>query len=208
MNEVDRQHSSGDPARSSLGRLKLWLADTRRWAALFLVVTALSTGWVVLSAVPPSATTGGRIPSPREGFQAPPIQLEDLRGSSISLSDLRGNVVVVNFWASWCLPCRAEMPDLQRAFLAEQEKGLVVLGVNTTYQDVESDARQFASDRGVTFPVLLDTEGVADRSYQVRALPSTFFVDRRGVIRKVIIGGPMSEATLRSTVRELLDEAP
>lgn len=202
------QPDSAKPGRSSAAALKLWIADGRRWGAFSLVITALAAGWMALSAVPSSATTGGRIPSPREGFQAPGIQLEDLKGTPISLSDFRGRVVVVNFWASWCLPCRAEMPGLQSAFTAEQGRGLVVLGVNTTYQDVESDARQFASDRGVTFPVLLDTDGLADRNYQVRALPSTFFVDRQGVIRKVIIGGPMSEATLRSTVQDLLGEAP
>lgn len=208
MREHEPKIDSVGLGASSTAGLRVWLADVRRWGALSLAVTALAVGWMALSAVPSSATTGGRIPSPKEGFQAPEIRLEDLTGSSISLSDYRGQVVVVNFWASWCLPCRAEMPDLQSAYAAEQGKGLVVLGVNTTYQDVESDARRFASNRGVTFPVLLDTGGEADRSYQVRALPSTFFVDRRGVIRKVIIGGPMSEATLRSTVQDLLDEAP
>ncbi len=116
--------------------------------------------------------------------------------------------MVVNFWASWCPPCKAEMPDLESAFQAHQAEGLVILGVNSTSQDSSDAALAFADAQGVTFPVLLDWTGEVDRLYLVRALPTTFFIDRQGTIRKVVVGGPMSQATLTSTVRDLLQDAP
>ncbi len=84
----------------------------------------------------------------------------------------------------------------------------MILGVNSTFQDSTQSALDFAKAQGVTFPVLLDPTGEVDRLYLVRALPTTFFIDRQGTIRKVVVGGPMSETTLTSTVRDLLGEAP
>jgi peroxiredoxin len=164
--------------------------------------------WIGFSQVPASATTSGSIPSPREGFAAPDFTLETLDGETITLSDLRGKAVVVNLWASWCPPCRAEMPALQAAYEADNARGLEILAVNMTYQDREQDARNFVEDFGLTFTIPLDRDGTVARQYLLRALPSTFFVGPDGVIRKVVIGGPMSEATIRTTVSELLEELP
>jgi cytochrome c biogenesis protein CcmG/thiol:disulfide interchange protein DsbE len=165
----------------------------------------LGVAWIWLSAVPDSATTGGLIPSPREGFLAPDFTLENLDGESTTLSDLRGSVVVLNLWASWCPPCRAEMPALQQVYENNRDRGLEILAVNTTYQDRETEARVFAEEMGLSFPILLETTGKMARAYQLRAMPSTFFIDREGVIRKVILGGPMSEATLQTAIEELLE---
>ena len=100
------------------------------------------------------------------------------------------------------------MPALQEVYLANRDRGLEVLAVNTTYQDQESAAVAFVQDFNLTFPILLERTGDVARQYQLRAMPSTFFVDREGLIRKVIIGGPMSEVTLQTAVEELLQEAP
>lgn len=183
-----------------------WLIDTRRWLALTACLLAASALWTWASAIPASATTAGRIPSPREGFLAPDFTLETLDGGQVTLSDLRGQAVVVNLWASWCPPCRAEMPALQRVYEAYRDRGLVVLAVNVTYQDSLADATAFVRQYGLTFPVALDRRGLVANRYLLRALPSTYFVDREGVIRKVIVGGPMSEATIRTTVEEILGE--
>ena len=185
-----------------------WLTDTRRWLSLMLLVVSLSVGWIAVSAVPAAATTAGRIPSPREGFLAPDLSLDRLEGDAMDLESLRGQVVVVNFWATWCPPCRAEMPALERTYQAHQDEGLEILAVNATHQDNLSSIRPFIRERNLTFPILLDRDGSAGAAYQVRALPSTYFIDREGVIQHVIIGGPMSETTLRSTVQGLLQEAP
>ncbi|MFQ5944558.1 MAG: peroxiredoxin family protein, partial [Anaerolineales bacterium] len=179
-----------------------------RWGAIVLGVVVLGGIWIAASQVPASATTSGAIPSPREGFAAPDFTLETLEGETVTLSDLRGKTVVVNLWASWCPPCRAEMPALQSAYEADRERGLEIMAVNMTYQDSEQDASQFAHDFGLTFTIPLDRDGTIARQYLLRALPSTFFVGPDGVIRKVVIGGPMSEATIRSTVSDLLEELP
>jgi cytochrome c biogenesis protein CcmG/thiol:disulfide interchange protein DsbE len=185
--------------------MEAWIADRGRWLALTAAVTLLGALWIGWSAAPAAGTTAGRIPSPRQGFLAPAFSLEALGGGTTGPSDQDGSIVVLNFWASWCPPCRAEMPDLERTYQAYRARGLVVLAVNATHQDSESDAAAFADEFGLTFPVLLDRSGLVSNLYQTRALPSTFFIDREGVIQKVIIGGPMSATTLNSTVESLLE---
>lgn len=179
--------------------------NTRRWMTLSAIILALGTWWTFLSRVPPAATTGGAPPpSPREGFSAPDLTLDSLGGGQMTLAELRGQVVMINLWASWCPPCRAEMPAIEKVYQAYKAQGLIVLGVNTTFQDTEADAQAFVREFGLTFPILLDRDGAASRRYQLRGLPSTFFIDRRGIIRSVVIGGPMSEALIQSKVEDLL----
>ncbi len=176
-----------------------------RWFPIMFIVIALGAAWVWTSSVPSSSTTGGLIPSPREGFLAPDFTLELIGGERVTLSELRGTAVVINLWASWCPPCRAEMPAIQDIYDRNKDRGLEVLAVNTTYQDRESDAAAFAQEFNLTFPIALDRTGEVARQYQLRALPSTFFVDREGVIRKVVIGGPMSETTLQTAIEQILE---
>jgi cytochrome c biogenesis protein CcmG/thiol:disulfide interchange protein DsbE len=173
------------------------------------IVLAFGGIWTLYSRVPPTTANGSAPPaSAREGFSAPDFKLDLLGGGQRALSELRGKVVIVNLWASWCPPCRAEMPALERMYQAYQNKGLEVLAVNSTFQDREADAAAFAHSFSLTFPILLDRTGSVSNRYLLRALPSTFFVDRRGVIRTVIIGGPMSEAVIQSKVEALLAELP
>ncbi|HID54487.1 MAG TPA: TlpA family protein disulfide reductase [Anaerolineae bacterium] len=185
--------------------LKL-LQDSRRWTAVLIIVGILGIGWIGLTAVPSAATTGGLIPSPRAGFLAPDFTLETTAGEQITLSDLRGQVVVINLWTSWCPPCRAEMPAIESVYQANKDDGLEVLAVNSTFQDDPEAAAQFARDFGLTFPILLDMDGAVSRRYQLQALPTTFFVDRQGVIREVVPGGPMKESLIQSKVADLLAE--
>jgi cytochrome c biogenesis protein CcmG, thiol:disulfide interchange protein DsbE len=152
--------------------------------------------------------SAGQIPSPREGFPAPDFTLNTAEGTAATLSAERGQVVIINLWASWCGPCRAEMPALQQVYAANRARGLEVLAVNSTVQDRVPDARAFAQSLGLTFPILLDADGAVGRRYLLRALPSTFFVDRKGVIRTVVFGGPMSVATIQTKIEALLREAP
>ena len=189
-------------------KLSSLVRDPTRWGVTVLGVLILGGIWIAVSRVPASATTSGAIPSPREGFAAPDFTLDTLDGQSVTLSDLRGKAVVINLWAAWCPPCRAEMPALQAAYEMDRDRGLEILAVDMTYQDREQDVLRFVQDFGLTFTVALDRDGTVARQYLLRALPSTFFVGPDGVIRKVVIGGPMSEATIRSTVREMLEEIP
>lgn len=187
-----------------IDRLMGQMSARSRWLRWMTLVFAASLLWIWVSAVPASATTGGPIPSPRAGFAAPDFSLELLSGGQVTLSELRGQAVVINLWASWCPPCREEMPAIQAVYEEYRERGLEILAVNTTYQDRERDAAAFVQQFGLTFPVPLDRSGSVSRQYQLRALPTTFFVDRAGVIQQVVIGGPMSETTIRTAVEEIL----
>lgn len=165
--------------------------------------------WTLSSRVPsavgtPLASSTG----PREGFYAPDFTLDTLQGEQIKLSNLRGQIVVVNFWTTWCPPCRAETPALQSAYEAYQESSVVILGVNLTDQDSLPDVKSFVQDFKLTYPILLDRNGAVGLLYQLNGLPTTFFIDRKGVIRTTVVGGPMSETFIRSKIEALLQELP
>ena len=183
------------------------LTDRRRWWVFSLAVLLLGTAWAWRSRVP-AAVGGGQLPSPREGFPAPDFTLAALDGTPTTLSDLRGQVVIVNVWASWCGPCRAEMPALEALYAENRDRGLAVLAVNSTVQDTVTDAQAFADSLSLTLPIVFDTDGTVTRTYLVRGLPSTFFIDRQGVIRSVVFGGPLSRATMQATIDPLLEAAP
>jgi thiol-disulfide isomerase/thioredoxin len=184
------------------------LEDQRHWMILIVIVLALGSGWTISSRAPLSAASKDEQSAPREGFSAPDFTLDLLGGGQVTLSELRGKVVVVNLWASWCPPCRAEMPAIEKVYQAYADLGLVVLGVNTTYQDSESAAQAFVNEYGLTFPIPLDLDGSVSQRYALNGLPTTFFIDRKGIIRSVIVGGPMSEATIQSKIEDLLKDAP
>lgn len=172
-----------------------------------IFILILSIGWTMFSRVPAAATTGGAPPpSPRQGFSAPDFTLDAWGGGQVSLSELRGKAVLINLWASWCPPCRAEMPAIERVYQMYQDQGFVVLGVNTTNQDREADAVRFVQEFNLTFPILFDRSGSVSARYGLRALPTTFFVDRKGVIQEVVIGGPMSETSIQTRVKSLLEK--
>ncbi len=185
-----------------------WLQDARRWTTVMLTALLLGLLWIWVSAVSASVTTGGLVPSPREGFPAPDFTLDTLDGDQMTLSDLRGKVVMINLWASWCPPCRDEMPAIENVYQANKEQGLEVLAVNVTNQDSEAAVSAFVQELDLSFPILLDRQGAVSRRYQLRALPTTFFIDREGIIRAVVPGGPMSESLIQSKIADLLAEAP
>ena len=138
----------------------------------------------------------GKTP-PAPGFSLPRLNGE----GEISLASLRGKAVVINFWASWCVPCKEEAPVLEAAWREHRDRGLVVLGVNS--QDLSSDARRFAREVGWTYPLVRDGEGETLGPYAVPAFPETFFVDRKG---KVVarIDGPVTDETLRENIERVL----
>ena len=154
----------------------------------------------------PGGSENPGIPAPQAGFQAPDFTLTTTEGEEITLSKLRGKAVIVNIWASWCGPCRAEMPDLEDVYQEYKNKNFVLLAVNATNQDSAAAAISFADELGLTFPILLDPDGTVGRLYQVSALPSTFFIRPDGTIEEIVIGGPMAEALLLTRVETLLQE--
>ena len=179
---------------------------SNRWMLLYALALFIGAGWIWASKAPPGSTTHGGIPAPQKGFLAPDFTLETSSGEAITLSELRGRPVLLNFWASWCPPCRAEMPAMERAYQDHQAQGFLILGVNAANQDDPAQALAFTAAQRLTFPILFDSDGEVSRLYQVRALPSSFFIDSGGVIQEVVIGGPMSEALLQIRVQQLVEE--
>ena len=177
-----------------------------RFASVLTWALILGMFWTVVSRVSPDQLQAQTGSVPKEGFTAPDFTLSLLDGGDISLSELRGKVVLVNFWTSWCPPCRKEMPAIESVYRSYKDIGLVVIGLNLTAQDSRQDAASFAQEVGVTFPIALDVNNAVGNLYRVTALPTSFFIDRNGVIRSVIVGGPMSEAVIQSKVEELLRE--
>ncbi|NPA92314.1 MAG: TlpA family protein disulfide reductase [Chloroflexi bacterium] len=175
------------------------------WAWL-VAVALVGLGWMALTRAPAGATTAGPPPAPKQGFAAPDFTLQTLDGKQIALQDLRGQVVVINFWATWCSPCKAEMPAMQQVYDDYHEQGLEILAITVEHDTAAIEA--FVQKYALTFPILLDTETTVARLYQVHGTPTTFFVDRQGIIRWVVVGGPMSEGLLRSKVETLLQEEP
>lgn len=126
--------------------------------------------------------------APLVGRLAPDFTLPTLDGGEITLSDLRGSPVLINFWASWCPPCRLEMPELVRIYEAHKDEDFVILGVDLTFQDAIADVEAFVEEFNMTFPVLLDKTGEVGRAYRLLGIPMSVFVDRQGIIRRIHIG--------------------
>jgi cytochrome c biogenesis protein CcmG, thiol:disulfide interchange protein DsbE len=130
---------------------------------------------------------------------APDFTLELLDGDeTISLSDYRGKAVVLNFWASWCQPCKQEAPLLQKAWERYRGEGLVVLGVDA--QDLKSDARRFVERYGLTYPIAHDRNGVTLGRFGYSAFPETWFVDRHGRLVGEHVVGEFTEEQLEGNI--------
>lgn len=141
----------------------------------------------------------------REGNFALDFTLPTLEKSElISLSQFKGQPVVINFWASWCVPCRTETPALERAFRANQASNLIIIGVNTTAQDTIQNAKAFVEEFGVTYPIVLDEEDTVSQMYSVLGLPTSLFINREGRIQRIFIGG-MTEDAIKQYIAEIVN---
>jgi peroxiredoxin len=182
--------------------------SSNRYIVLSIVILLIGAAWIWVSASPSDTSTAGQAPAPQVGFYAPDLKLPTMNGEAISLENLRGQPVMINFWASWCPPCRSEMPAMQNVFDEYKDQGLLLLGINAANQDNRTDAVDFIEQNRLTFPVLFDTGGQAAYDYQVRSLPTTFFIDQEGKVQDIIVGGPISETLLRIRVEQLMHEVP
>jgi cytochrome c biogenesis protein CcmG/thiol:disulfide interchange protein DsbE len=159
------------------------------WRRLLPVLVLVATAWFGVSWL----TRIEDRPHLLQG-EAPPLQLQAFDGSQISLPALRGQGVVVNFWASWCEPCRVEAALFESAWRAEQGKGIAFIGVNR--QDTLEAAQAFLDEYEVSYPNGADKDGTWSRSFGVVGLPSTFFIDAQGQIQAVAWGPITSAAEL------------
>lgn len=150
-------------------------------------------------------TTAVIISQPLWAEVAPDFTLKSNQGENIKRSDLLGEVVMINFWATWCGPCRKEMPALDKLYQRYESAGFTVLGVNVE-TDVE-EVDQYLAKNPVSFPVLYDVDSIASKAFNVKAMPTTVFLDRDGNVRdihKAYKAG--DEAKYRDIIRKLLSE--
>lgn len=145
----------------------------------------------------PAASGAANASAPTEGEAAPDFELTSLDGEAVRLSDYRGKKVILNFWATWCPPCKAEMPHMQKFYEANKDKGIEVLAVNLTSIDKGEDSVQaFVEEFGLTFPIPMDRDGKLGPQYQAVTIPTTYIIDTEGIIQKKMVG-PMDEAMMQ-----------
>ena len=157
--------------------------------------------WMMLQSGGDQSVTPSAPELMEQNKPAPHFTSPALSGAEIALADYAGDVVVVNFWATWCPPCKAEMPGINAFYEAHQAEGLVVLAVNA--REGEALVRPFIEANGFTFPVLLDPAGSIVNQYQVRSFPTTVIIDRNCIVRHVQVG-MISEEELETAVTPLL----
>jgi peroxiredoxin len=143
----------------------------------------------------------------RAGLAAPDFSLARLDGATVKLSDYRGKVVFLNFWATWCPPCREEMPSMNSLYRRYKDTDLVFLAVDL--QESQNEVAAFVREAGYEFPVLLDSRGRAAALYGVQSIPSTFIIGRNGEIATAAIGGRAWDSPeVRAVIDRLLSATP
>lgn len=155
--------------------------------------------------LPAAKNPTGRAPASEIGRAGPDFLLEQPRGGELRLSDLQGHPVVINFWATWCPPCRQEIPELVAAYAQYGDDGLVIVGINL--QEADAKVLAFASDFGMTFPIVIDRDGELGDVWRlggpIKGLPTSYFVDETGVIRNRYYG-PLTDDALEKRLAEIL----
>ncbi len=186
-------------------------------AAVVVLVACVVVGLVLFGpaesgsdrAADPRTTPSGRpdptiiLPGRDDPQPAPPFSVVDFKGKQRTLESFRGRPLVLNFWASWCVPCKAEMPAFERLY---RTYGGRVQFLGIASGDTEAAARAFATERDITYPLALDRDDSVSASYSLFGLPSTYFVDADGVVVDSR-AGEMSEAELNRKLRELFPKA-
>lgn len=136
----------------------------------------------------------------QEGNIALDFELQTLDGKTMKLSDMVGKKVILNFWATWCPPCKAEMPHMQEFYEDQKGNGVEILAVNlTTAERNKDNIGPFIKEYGLTFPVLLDSQGEIGQTYQSFSIPTSYIIDSSGVIQKKIVG-PMDKEMMKEVI--------
>jgi cytochrome c biogenesis protein CcmG, thiol:disulfide interchange protein DsbE len=184
------EHTGHVASRTRLSRRERMLAIGGALAGVLLIALVwVLSGRNVQPGLPPIAETHQ---------PAPAFALPGLHGETVRLSDYRGKVVLVNFWGTWCQPCKEETPALAAVYRKLRDQGLEIIGVDLRNQerpgpDGDADVRNFTQGYGVTYPIALDVAGETARAFQIYPLPTSFFVDQSGTIRYVRVGAIRAE---------------
>lgn len=206
--ELAAAYAALRPAFTAPPRLAPEVERRRDWhVILVLVLLALLGASVPLlrNVAPPQRTVeaGGAEAAALRSQPAPDFQLQSTDRTTVRLSDYKGQIVLLNVWATWCPPCVRETPRLVRVYERYKGQGFVMLGVNMTFQDKADKVTTFAREQGISYPVLLDTDGAVAQQYAGRVMPTSYLIDREGkiVVTKV---GEVDEAQLSEQVAALL----
>jgi peroxiredoxin len=180
-------------------------SSNRKWiigVAVLLGLSIVVAGGVALAGrnEDEQGSDAGLQVAPVRGALAPDFTLVNLEGENVSLSDFLGQPVLINLWATWCGPCRIEMPTIQSRFEEYRDEGFVVLAVN--FDEQRADVQSFRDEFGLAFQMLLDPGAEVQRLYRTRSYPTSFFVDRNGVIQAQHIG-VMTEGNLDSNLAQI-----
>lgn len=180
------------------------LRNRYEWAVWIIVAALLGGGWIVLSKEEvKEAKTLSLTEAPIVGHLAPDFTLPTTLGETHTLSGYRGQPVVLNFWASWCGPCRVEMPFFERTQMKYNGR-VAILGVNQG--ESVATIRDFGARQNIGYPLLVDEDNDVNLRYTVNSLPTTIFVDGDGVVREVVVG-IVTQAVLEDRLESLLAEA-
>lgn len=171
------------------------------WLVLISLVIFLGGLWIAYSSslLNSLVSEGENVtlePAPVVGHPAPDFALPTLAGETVRLSDFKGKPVLVNFWATWCGPCRSEFPDFQKASIDNADK-LVIIGINNTTTDQKELVPAFLEEFGVTFPIVLDETGDTAKAYNILGLPTSIFIDRNGNVNEIFTG-PINKAYIEA----------
>ena len=162
-----------------------------------ILVTILTSGLLITG-----CAAGSESPTATVGKAAPDFTLQNLDGQSISLSALKGKPVLVNFWATRCPPCVSEMPYIQEIYDEWSGKGLILLAINIG--ESSSEIEQFLQKHNLSLPVLLDTRAVVAQRYSIQYIPTTFFIDKDGIIQEKIIGAFPNKEAIENRVSKIM----
>lgn len=176
------------------------LPQTRRgWLIVAAVAAVLALGWIFAARNSPIPAAASLPEAPFAGNRAPAFALVDSAGNTVQLSDWHGRPVVLNFWASWCGPCRVETPFFQ-AMSEQYGDAVAIVGINQG--ESQAVVERFAAEYGLTYPLLLDEDQRINRLYSVFGLPTTLFIDAEGVVQEVYPGA-ISQASLEERIEKL-----
>ncbi len=179
--------------RAPIVRLPRWWP---RWSTIFTIVVAI---WAAPRLLP---HLGALLNVRTRDAKHPEFSVHTISGDSLSSASLRGKVVLVNVWATWCLPCRAEMPMMQSTWERHRDAGLVILGASVDRGD-PAVVRAFVSERGISYPIAIVDQQFLDLFGGVRGYPTSFLIGRDGVVRHAVMG-PIGPLTLEPAIRRAL----
>lgn len=164
--------------------------------------TVINRGGLLFVSVMIFVLLGGMAKKPPlVGGPVPPFELETLDGSLTKISDYHGKVVLLNFWATWCKPCKEEMPEIQAAYEMYKDQGFVVLGIN--FGEKREKVKKLVKEMGLTFPILLDRDFEVAEFHNVVSLPVTFFIDGKGIIKEQVFGGALKKEQIEAVFKRL-----